>query len=180
MKAIRTMEPLRDKKDIEAMKNLMPTIRDKVMFSLGINTGLRISDLVTLRCADFKTDTIEIREKKTGKIKAFKLNPAIASMVQDYINLYPREWLLPSRRHGCHLSERQALDIIKAAAEKLGLEHIGTHTLRKTFGYQAWKKGISLAYIMEAMNHSSIKITKRYLGITQDELNDELYTEMSL
>ncbi|AOT72539.1 hypothetical protein Gferi_25085 [Geosporobacter ferrireducens] len=63
--------------------------------------------------------------------------------------------------------------ILKNACAALGVkENVGTHTLRKTWGYWAWKSGVPLPIIMEVLNHSSLSVTKRYLGITQDEIND--------
>lgn len=73
------------------------------------------------------------------------------------------------------LSRVSAYLIIRQAAEELGLEHIGCHSLRKTFGYHAWKNGVHLAVIMSIYNHSSIQITKRYLGIEQDDKDQVFY-----
>ena len=69
--------------------------------------------------------------------------------------------------------------LIKHAAEALGLENVGCHSLRKTFGYHAWKSGVHLALIMSIYNHSSIQVTKRYLGIEQDD-KDEVMKQMRL
>ena len=72
-----------------------------------------------------------------------------------------------------HITRQQALNILKDAAEAVGVkENVGTHTLRKIWGYHAWKSGFNPALIMEILNHSNLSITKRYLGIRQDEIND--------
>lgn len=176
---ILTTQPIRDKEKIEEMKKTLKRDRDRIMFLLGINSGLRISDIVTCRCDEFKGDTVEVREKKTGKIKAFKLNPVIADEIHRYIGKQPREWLFQSRQGG-HISTRQARRVLTDAAKKIGLEHFSTHSMRKTFGYQAWKMGAPIPLIMTALNHSSPKTTERYLGITQDIVNDGLYSKMAL
>ncbi len=78
------------------------------------------------------------------------------------------------------LTRQQSLNILKDSAADVGIkENIGTHTLRKTWGYHAWKKGFNPALIMETLNHSSLNLTKRYLGIRQDEIND-LYGSLNL
>lgn len=179
MTAIRTTQPIREKTDIEKMKQTLRPGRDRIMFLLGINSGLRISDIVNRKCSDFNNDTVEVREQKTGKIKRFKLSPSVAEEIHAYIADHPREWLFQSRKGG-HITTRQARRIITDAAEKVGLEHISTHSMRKTFGYQAFKMGVPLPIIMDGLNHSSPKVTKRYLGITQDVVDNELYSKMSL
>ena len=79
-----------------------------------------------------------------------------------------------------HLSRSQAFRIIKEAAEYAGLdEHISCHSLRKTFGYHAWKQGVQPALLMELYNHSSYRITKRYLCIEQDD-KDMVYLTVQL
>ena len=71
------------------------------------------------------------------------------------------------------LSRSQAYRIVRTAAEKsIHEEHISCHSLRKTFGYHAWKQGVQPALLMDIYNHSSYETTKRYLGITQDERDD--------
>ena len=178
-KKILTTQPIRDKKKIKEMKETLKRDRDRIMFLLGINSGLRISDIVNRRCDEFKGDTVEVREKKTGKIKVFKLNPAVADEIHQYIEKNPREWLFESRQGG-HISTRQARRILTDAAKVVGLEHFSTHSMRKTFGYQAWKMGAPIPLIMTALNHSSPKTTQSYLGITQDIVNDGLYSKMAL
>ena len=73
------------------------------------------------------------------------------------------------------LSRIQAYRIVRKAAVSCGIEGvIGCHSLRKTFAYHAWKQGTSPALVMSLLNHSSYEITKRYLGIEQDE-KDSVY-----
>ena len=79
-----------------------------------------------------------------------------------------------------HLSRSQAFRIIKEAAEYAGLdEHISCHSLRKTFGYHAWKQGTAPALLMSIFNHSAYQITKRYLCIEQDD-KDEVFAKIKL
>ncbi|MDN6310633.1 MAG: tyrosine-type recombinase/integrase, partial [Psychroflexus sp.] len=75
---------------------------------------------------------------------------------------------------------QQALVVLKEAAQAVGIkDNIGTHSLRKTWGYHAWKNGFNPALIMETLNHSNLAVTKRYLGIRQDDIND-LYGQLNL
>ena len=92
---------------------------------------------------------------------------------EDYIFNSPRNASQP-------LSRVQAFRIIKQAVEEIGLEdHISCHSLRKTFGYQAWKEGTEPALLMTVFNHSSYDITQRYLCIDQDD-KDQLFMKINL
>lgn len=82
------VEPIRDKKKIEAMKKYLKgtNLRDYLLFVLGINSGLRISDLLSLRVETVHhADRVAIRERKTGKTKDFPLSLACKTAIQEYI-----------------------------------------------------------------------------------------------
>lgn len=189
-----TVEPIRDLKKIDAVKKYLlgaGKIRDHALFVLGINTGLRISDLLNLKWSDildqnwkFK-DSIYIREKKTGKEKKFPINKnakkalrRLSDSLSDVGYSYP---VFLSRQGGLEpISRCSAYRMVNVSCKTVGVPgKIGTHTLRKTWGYWAWKSGVPLPIIMEVLNHSSVTVTKRYLGITQDEIN-KAYMEMNL
>lgn len=172
-------EPIRNIEDIQRMKDALKNQRDKMLFTLGINTGLRISDLVDLTVDDFSSQCIELREKKTGKLKQFRLSDTVYEQVKEYLKNC-KYWLFPSRKGDNHITTTQAWRVIKEASDKCGLEHIGTHSLRKTFGYHTYRAGVPLAMVMEALNHSSEAITLRYIGIIQEELNERIYSQMAL
>lgn len=179
MEDIKTTQPIRDMEDVKKMKEVLPRWRDRIMFTIGINTGLRISDLVKLKPEDIKDGHIELREKKTSKIKRLRLSDSVYKQVVEYIDAYPKEYLFQSRKGG-HIQEKSAWRIIHEAGLKLGLEHIGTHSMRKTFGYHAWRREVPLELIQTAFNHSSPRTTMRYLGITEDIMNKEAYGKMDM
>ncbi|MBP2643955.1 MAG: xerC 5 [Firmicutes bacterium] len=177
------VEPIRDKKQIEHMKKLLKSdnLRDYVLFVLGINSGLRISDLLHLTVEDVKgKNRITIREQKTGKAKDFPLSNTCKKVLQEYLKTSSSGWLFPSRQGEGPISRVQAYRIINAAARAVGIkDKIGTHTLRKTFGYHAYQSGVGVEVIQKLLNHSSPGTTLRYIGITKDEL-DEVYINLNL
>ena len=118
-----------------------------------------------------------IIEKKTRKAKTVALN----KMAVAALNLFAPgaaqkgRCLIENPRTGSAISRIQAYRLIRAAAEALRFQgRVSCHSLRKTFGYHAWKNGVSPAILMEIYNHSSLAVTRRYLGITQDD-KDEAY-----
>lgn len=184
------VQPIRDKKQIEGMKKVLKATntRDYVLFVLGINTGLRISDLLRLKQTDVKDEKgkiksrIEIREKKTGKNQNFPINDTVAKALKEYLPSGPPEDtpLFPSRKGSGPITRQQAHHILNEAAQQVGIkERIGTHTLRKTFGYHARMAGYPIETLQKIFNHSSQKITLVYLGITQDD-TDEVYMKLNL
>ena len=86
--------------------------------------------------------------------------------------------LIQNPRTGKAISRIQAFRLIKDAAENIGItQNISCHSLRKTFGYHAWKEGVSPAVIMEIYNHTNFAVTRRYLGVSQDD-KDDVYLNM--
>jgi site-specific recombinase XerD len=122
---------------------------------------------------------VTLTEKKTGKRKIILVNATLKKILKAYLPLAEcGKPLILNTQTGKALSRQQAYRIIRAAAEAVGIEQkVGCHSCRKTFGYHAWRRGVSPVVIMEIYNHSSFAITKRYLGVSQDDQN-EVYRKM--
>ena len=185
------VQPIRDKKKIEAIKKILKasSLRNYCLFTLGINSGLRISDLLSLNIADVIDnkgkikDRISLKEKKTGKFKDFPIGDTAKKALNEYLSsreYKPEEPLFISRKHGEPLRRHQAHKIINDAARAVGIkENIGTHTLRKTFGYHAYQSGIDITIIQKLLNHSAPSVSLTYIGSTQDDL-DDVYLNLNL
>jgi len=163
---------LKSKSQIEAMKKVLNS-RDKLLFTLGINMGLRISDLLKLKVSDV-TEDITITEKKTNKRRTITLNDSAKKAICDYIKgLSPDQYLFKSRKGNEPIDRIQAYRILNDAAHKAGIKgNIGTHTLRKTFGYWSYKNGVDISLLQKVFNHSSPAITLSYIGITREDIAD--------
>lgn len=184
------VQPIRDPKQIQAIKAILKgkSQRDYVLFVTGINTGLRISDLLNLTVGEVwqngkPAEYIEIREQKTDKSKRFIFNKTSQKALKeyDYLSTAVSEApLFPSRKGNKAISRVQAYRIINQAAEQAGMnEQIGTHTLRKTWAYHAYQAGVDLSLIQQVLNHSAPSVTLRYIGITQDDI-DRVYESINL
>lgn len=171
------VNPITDKKALQDMKEalLLSGYRNYVLFEIGINTGLRVSDLLNLKVKDVKGKLhLTITEGKTKKSKKFYLQH-ISDVIEKYTkNMDSEGWLFPSRNGDKAISRVQAYNIINKGAEMVGLENIGTHTMRKTFGYWYYKQTKDVAYLMKIFNHSSQSVTLRYIGIEQEEIDNTL------
>lgn len=188
--------PIKNKEVLEKFKEyyltVKPNPRNYTMIVVGLNTAFRIGDLLKLRWEDVFDETIrqfrqhiQIKEQKTGKERIVAINQTQRKALEEYYAVCgsskQSDYLFPSRKQtGLPLSRYQAYRIVKEAAKNTGLEeHIGCHSLRKTFGYHAWKQGTQPAMLMNLYNHSSYQVTKRYLGIEQDE-KDDVYLHIQL
>lgn len=148
--------------------------RNYFLFVLGINIGLRISDIIPLKVCDLQNSHIVIRESKTGKNVRFLINNQLRSEINEYTAQWsPDDYIFPSKKGG-YIGRVQAYNILNTAAREVGLKHIGTHTLRKTFGYFHYKRYKDVALLQTLFGHSAPSITLRYIGITQDEIDDTL------
>ena len=171
---MKEVQPIRDLKDIAKMKEVLAKYsdRDCMLFTFGINCGLRVSDLLTLRVSDVSGDHVIVMEKKTGKINRFPINAKLRKALRKYTkdnNLTDDDYLFPSRKgENKPITRVQAWRVLNRAAEYLNLDEIGTHTLRKTFGYHMYQKTHDVAMLQQMFNHSAPSITLRYIGINAE------------
>ena len=190
-----TSQPIRNEKDLEAFRNYYleqkPNYRNYALICLGVNTALRISDILNLKWRDiydsnkrcFKKHII-VTERKTRKKNQIAINRSTKIGLQLYLNSLHYfdldEYIFMGKYEHTHLCRSQAFRIIKQAALSLNIEEdISCHSMRKTFGYYAWKMGTPPAVLMDIYNHSSYEITKRYLGIIQDD-KDSVFLSVNL
>ena len=171
-----TVEPIRNKKDIEKVECLLAkqSKRDLLLFVMGTNCGLRISDLLSLNVGDVRNKThIQLVEKKTGKFRKFPINAKLKPMIAEFVKgRRDKEPLFLS--HWKHRLDRTtAYYLVRDVCEKAGLqENIGTHSMRKTFGYHHYQKFKDVVILQKIFNHSSPQITLRYIGVEQDQIDD--------
>ena len=179
-------QPIRNPNDVKKLLNHFKNQnnpRNYVLAVLGVYTALRISDILNLSCDDvynFKkgkitiNESVTITEKKSKKSKTIALNKKAISALKTYMpEAEPGKPLIINPRTNKPLSRIQAYRIIRTAAEAVGINYnVSCHSLRKTFGYCAWKNGVSPVVLMDIYNHSSMAITQRYLGVAQDDLNN--------
>ncbi|MFJ5625688.1 site-specific integrase [Peribacillus loiseleuriae] len=175
----KNVQPLRTAKEIEDMKWALRRYgseRDYFLFVFGINTGLRVSDMVPLTVGDVRGKThVVIREKKTNKTKRFMLPVKLREEIEDYTaHMSDGEYLFASRKGNGPITPTQAYRALVKAGDVLGRDDIGTHTMRKTFGYAYYRRTKDLAFLQNIFNHSAPSITKRYIGITQEEIDETL------
>jgi integrase len=181
-----TVEPIRDKVKIHQMYAILSRsdMKYALLFKFGLNTGLRISDILPIKLKNICNDNgkfhdyFMLKEKKTGKERKIKINAALRKEIEAYVKAersVAGNYLFPSRK-GSHIGRVQAYRVLKEAAESVGIENFGTHSLRKTWGYWTYKiSKFNIGLIMDTFNHSSPNITLRYIGINQDQ-KDELYS----
>lgn len=170
------VQPLRTRDDIDDMKVTLRHMnmgnRNQLLFLIGINTGLRCSDIVCLKVETVKQDNPIIREIKTGKMRQVSF-VGLRLRIQEYIQeagLSDDDWLFPSRKGNSHITRNGVYRFLSVAAEQLGRDDIGTHTMRKTYGYWFYKKFGDVRSLMIDFGHASQEITLHYIGITQDEV----------
>jgi len=178
-----TTQPIRNNNQVRDLAEYylnLGELRNYLLITVAVNTALRISDQLLINWDDVYDFTrrrmrerIHIIEQKTLKAKSIKLNKKIIFALQTCLHLAePGEYLFKSRKGGA-ISRVQAYRIIRTAAEALGFHNnVSCHSLRKTFGYHAWKNGVSPSILMEIFNHSNYAVTRRYLGVSQDDKDD--------
>jgi integrase len=140
---------------------------------IAINTGLRIGDIRKLTFDDLRNDKLTIIEGKTKKTKTIAINENIKELVNKYGKGKTGSPFI-SQKKGTVTVQHLNVQLKKLIKEK-GLR-ISSHSMRKTFGrrvyFQNNESEKALMYLMDLFNHSSMAITKKYLGIRQEELNN--------
>ena len=176
------VEPIRSRKKLRDILIYLKRTneRDYILFLVGIHTGLRISDILRLRVRDVKGRShIAIIEKKTKKAKKFLINNELKKELLRYCkDRESYEFLITSREgQNDPISRERAYQILIGIGNTFDI-HISCHTLRKTFGYWHYNENKDIVKLMEIFNHSDQRVTLRYIGVLQDEL-DKSVKELS-
>lgn len=164
--------------------------RNKLLFIVGINVGLRASDLRNLKWSffiDFNTGEVKeyylfqpIKQRKSNKFVKVYFNNTVKKAINNYISEYPVEkdgYVFFSRKRDDSISIQMLWKIIKDTAYEAGIkQNIGSHSLRKSFGYWTWHnaddKNKALVILQQIFNHSSTQVTAKYIGILDTEIKD--------
>ncbi|EBF5204956.1 site-specific integrase [Listeria monocytogenes] len=198
------VQPIKNLEKIALMKTILSRgdfgERNVLLFSIGINTAYRISDLLRLRLRDVVEiyrrkvrvkSRLKMNETKTKKNNSVILTKKLQKDIWDFVSKEHKEAMLQQdldhylfvsrKKNGGErpLSRQQGWYIISEAGKKAGLDHLGTHSMRKTFGYHLYKNGVGLELIQVLLNHSSPKITLRYIGIEQED-KDQAVSSLGL
>lgn len=211
----RWVDPIRDKNDIKNIYNYLVTraesdgnkngtrylgkCRDALIFAVGINIGLRVSDLTSLKWENiFETGTKfwetarNIKEKKTSKLRGIYLNQTARRAVMEYLDRTgitpePEKYVFTNfRKNGGRVSDDVVGKILKEACRECGVKgNYYTHSLRKTFAYQMYmtlndaNDPLALPKVQKFLNHRNQSDTLRYLGLSKGEAED-LYNMMDI
>ena len=183
-------QPIRSYVDVQRFKNYFlkkGEYRNYLLVTVCLNTALRICDVLSLKwedVIDVKSGKIKkhisLTEKKTQKETVIVLNSQIKMALELFMKNTKTNGYIFVNKNGERLSRVSAFHIVRDGGRAIGLENdISCHSLRKTFGYHAWKKGVPAVMLMNIYNHSSFEITKRYLGISQAD-KDSVYMKIAL
>lgn len=171
-----TVEPIRSKQQIKQVEEYLAkkNKRNRLLFALGTNSGLRVSDILNLNISDVRDKThIEIKEQKTSKFKKFPINDKLKKLRQEFIKDKEDDELLFLSQKQKRLDRSQAYRMLNEACRAVGISvNIGTHSMRKSFGYHHYKQFKDVAMLQMIFNHSNPRITLRYIGIEQDEIDN--------
>ena len=150
-----------------------------LLIALGCFTGLRISDILALRWKQIlNTEEFTVVEKKTSKVRTIRLNPQMQQHIKDcYEQINPIGAPILVSQKGTVFTVQRINIILKEVKKRyrLKVKNFSCHSLRKTFGRQVYNMNsdnseLALVKLMELFNHSNVAITKRYLGLRQEEL----------
>ncbi|APH06463.1 tyrosine-type recombinase/integrase [Bacillus weihaiensis] len=168
------VDGIKDFSQLLKMKEYLKTRspRDYCLFLLGINTGIRIYDLLHLHVGDFVDEKQEVQAFMKSSIHLnppVYLNQNVREAIEEcisYLQLQPSDYLFKSKKTCAPITRQQAYRILNEAAKQAGItEAVGTHTLRKTFGYHAYKSGIAVSLIQKRLQQSTPSETKHYIGL---------------
>lgn len=175
------VEGIKDKKVLKDVLNELNkgknAKRNILIFKLGITTGLRISDIIKIKIEDVKGKTeFELIEQKTNKKRKVYLHQVLTELT-EYLNILDIDgnWLFPNYWDSSkHITSNQYYKLLQKVAKELEIDYLGTHSMRKTFGYWYYKEYKDVATLMTIFNHSSPSITLKYIGITDEEIKNSL------
>lgn len=173
---VKFVMPIMDKRIITDIAGYLEhkNERDYVLFLSGIYLGRRISDILQYRVRDLRDkDYIEIPEQKTGDVVRLSINPKLQKIYKHYLSDKPDyEYVFRCSGIGNKpISRVRAWQILNDAAVAVGYrDHIGCHSLRKTFAYWLYKESDGdISMVQELLGHDDPAVTRRYIGIDQQK-----------
>lgn len=174
-----TVEPIRDKELIEDIIDYFRgrSDRNALLFMFGIYSGLRISDILHFRVRDVRGKKyFVIIEQKTKKERRIPIHKMLRKEIEKYVSGKKDYEMLFKSRQGINkpITRQQAYNIIQQAAEEFGIERLGTHTMRKTFGYNLYKQTGDIVLVQKILNHATPEITLAYIGITSETMENAI------
>lgn len=172
------VEPIRDLNKIEEFRSHLP-IMYRLIWDIGSRGGLRVSDVLNLNIDIIGKEILTVREQKTGKLKKFPIPSDVQNdILKYYQDVRKNQWVVKdeddnaffvTQKH-CRVDRIMTYKQFQKAASKSGIENLGTHTMRKTFGYHHYQQNHDITMLQLMLNHSSPQITLRYIGVTEDEM----------
>ena len=168
-------EPIKSKKDIQAVEKYLKEYNERnyVIWVLGLNSGLRVSDICGLNVSDVVDKThISIIEKKTQKRKSFYINDKLKRVLKIFTKGRNLDEPLFLGKQGKRLDRKEVYRFIIKACDTVGIKaKVSTHTMRRSFGYHHYQKFKDAIILQKIFNHSSQRITLLYIGLEQDEID---------
>ena len=177
MRITYNVQPLRTQSELEDFKWSLKRYcspRDLYLFIFGINTGLRVSDIIPLKVSDVMTNHLHIVQRKNKKPRLVKISHFSHITNRYTYNMNLSDYLFKSRKGNSFITPTQVYRTLVKAGHMVDRNDIGTHTMRKTFGYHHYKQNKDIAALQEIFSHSTPEVTKRYIGITQEEIDDSI------
>ena len=174
------MQPIRQKTMISDIKTWLLEEKDEkysFLFTLGCNTGLRVSDLLKLKVKDVRGKSVlRVISEKTDNELGVPMNPYIRSEIAKYTKSMNDEDFLFRSREGANkaVSRQMVSMVLKEVAEVFNLESFNTHSMRKTFGYWYYDATKDVYLLMRLFGHTSQAQTMIYIGVEEDELVQSL------
>ena len=158
-----------------------PNDRIATALVMEANLGMRIEDILNLRLNDIIRDgeryRLNAKETKTGKKRTF----TVPMPIYNFLRVYALDNDIPPTAELFPITERAVQKHLKTVCEYLGYENLGTHSFRKFFATEIYKNNRhNVALVKELLQHSSIAVTQRYIGVSSDEIEEALAKHIEL
>lgn len=177
--------PITNRHQLDAMADYLynKSLRDYIMFEIGINIGIRVTDFTQQKVQFYREACekgfVEMVPKKTAKYNkkvVVPINKDLNKLIQEYIkDKDDTDWMFPSRKKGYSITREQVYRILNEAAAAVGItDNIGCHSMRKTFGYWHYYYNHDIRLLMDIFNHSSEEVTLRYIGVSEEKKRESM------
>jgi len=173
-------QPIKDLALVEKLSTYLKKTytRDYMMFRCMLFFALRTQDILSLQVKDVRGKyQIYFKEQKTGKTKIIEIHPDLVGELEEYTaNMKDEDWLFPSQIKGRPLSREQAFRRLQKAGQQCGMPSLSGHVIRKTFCYHSYQNGTPIGVLSELLNHASEKVTRRYIGLEQEDIKKAYFS----